>query len=347
MAEQVRMAAVGFGGMASAMRERAKTLEGVEFVAAVDPLPESRERAEGLGLETCAELDELLEAGVADAVYVATPNKFHAPVSIRCLEAGLHVFCEKPMAMNAAEAEQMVAAAEEADRRLTINFSFRENGAARALKALVDRGELGRIYYARTGWMRNRGIPRGSGWFGDRELAGGGPLIDLGVHRLDLALWLMGYPEPVAVTGVTYDLLGRRIASERGQDFDVEDLAAGFVRFADGAALALSASWATNSEWAEDMYTYVYGTEAGAVHRHVGGTYTFEARLWGPRGDAFGETALSRVPRPSSHLEDFVRAVRGEGEVPVDPRQALTVQRIIDALYASADSGREVRLGEG
>jgi predicted dehydrogenase len=341
----VRLAIVGFGGMARGMLRGAKRLQGGRFVAVCEPREESRQEAEEEhDLQAFADLEELLDAEAADAVYVATPNKFHAPVTIRCLEAGLHVFCEKPIALNADEGRQMIDAADRTGRKLTVNLSFRQTGAARALKQIADSGDLGDIYFARTGWVRNRGIPMGSGWFADRELAGGGPLIDLGIHRIDLALWLMGHPEPVTVSGSTYDLLGRRICEGRAQTFSVEDLAVGFVRLETGAALQIAVSWAANSEWAEDMYTYIYGTKAGAAHRHVGGTYEFEARLWGDVGGGYGETVLKKLPRDSSHLQDFVDAVRDDGPVPVDPRDALKVQKIIDALYLSATEGREVRL---
>jgi predicted dehydrogenase len=343
--DEVRLAVIGFGGMGRGMVRRAEGLETVACVAAVDPRPEGRRLAEEEhDLKTFESVDELLDAALADAVYVATPNKQHAPLTVQCLEAGLHVFCEKPMAMNAAEAERMVEASRRNDRRLTVNFSYRENGKARAIRALAEGGELGEVYFARTGWIRNRGIPLGSGWFADRELAGGGPLIDLGVHRIDLALWFMGHPEPVSVTGVAYDMLGKRLAAERGQEFSVEDLAAGFVRFEGGAALSIIVAWASNSEWPEDMYTCVYGTRAGAAHRHVGGTYEFEARLWGEVGGGFGETVITRPPGGPSHLEAFADAVLTGAPVPVDPEDALKVQRIIDALYESAATGREVRL---
>jgi predicted dehydrogenase len=342
----IRLAIVGFGGMARGMLRGAAKLRGAEFVAVVEPREEARSEAEKQGLRAFADLGEMLGADVADAVYVATPNKFHAPATIACLEAGMHVLCEKPIAMNAGEGQQMIDAAEAADRKLTVNLSFRQTGAARALKEIADSGRLGEVYFARTGWVRNRGIPRGSGWFADKELAGGGPLIDLGIHRIDLALWLMGSPEPVTVSGSTFNLLGQRICEARGQTFSVEDLAVGFVRLETGATLQIAVSWAANSEWAEDMYTYVYGTEAGIAHRHVGGTYEFEARMWRDVGGAYGETALTKLPPASSHLQDFVDAIRDDGPVPVDPRDALKVQKIIDALYVSAAEGREIRVQE-
>lgn len=341
----IRLGIVGFGGIARHMLRNAEGLESGEFVAVAEPREESRQEAvDKFGLAAYESVEDLLDAGAVDAVYVATPNKFHAPVTVQCLEAGLHVFCEKPIALNAAEGQQMIDAAARAGRKLSVNLSFRQTGQARALKQLADEGRFGQVYFARTGWVRNRGIPRGSGWFGDKALAGGGPLIDLGVHRIDLALWLMGHPTPVSVSGATYDLLGKDICAGRGQDFSVEDLAAGFVRFENGACLQVAVSWAANSEWAEDMYTYVYGTQAGAAHRHVKGTYKFEAVVWTADGEAVKAKKLRKLPPNSFHLQDFVNAISEDGPVPVDPEDALNVQKIIDGLYESARTGGEVRL---
>lgn len=339
----VRLGIIGFGGMGRGRALNAAKLDGVRPTAVVDTREEARRAAaEEFDLAAFESLEEFIDADAADAVYIATPNKFHAEQTVRCLEAGIHVFCEKPMAMNAAEGERMIEAARRAGRKLTINLSYRATGPARAARAVAEEGLLGDVYFARTGWMRSRGIP-GRGWFATRELSGGGPLIDLGVHRIDLGLWLMGHPEPVAVSGATYDALGKRLWAERGRDYQVEDLATGFVRFANGATLSLEASWATNSEWREDMFTYVYGTKAGVTHRSVGGTYDFEARMWGETAGTYSETKLEPIGGPG-HLEAFVEAIREDGPVPVPAEDALLVQRIIDALYESADTGREVRL---
>jgi predicted dehydrogenase len=344
--DAVRLCIVGFGGMGQGMIRRAQHVAGVAVVAAVEVSPDGRKRAAAeFKLKTYETVEQMLDAGATDAVYIATPNKFHAEQAIQCLKAGVHVFCEKPMAMNAAEGERMVASARKARRKLTFNLSYRATGPARALKNAVDEGLLGDVYFARTGWLRNRGIPW-KGWFNDKTLSGGGPLIDLGVHRIDLALWLMGYPRPVSVTGVTYDMLGKAIARKAGRPYTVEDLAAGFVRFENGAALSLETSWATNSELGEDMYTYVYGTKAGATHRSIGARYDFECRIWGETAGTFSETILQPAPAPD-HLEGFVRAIREDGPVPVEPEDILKVQRIIDALYRSAETGAEVRLQSG
>jgi len=343
--DTIRLAIVGFGGMGRGVLRRG--LKGATVTAAVDISEERRREAEDeFGLKPFETVEQMLDAEVADAAYVAAPNKFHAPLTIACLDAGLHVLCEKPIAKSAADGERMVAAARRAGRKFSVNLSYRATPPARALKDVVDAGELGDIYFARTGWLRNRGIP-GRGWFGDRELAGGGPLVDLGVHRIDLALWLMGHPEVVSVTGATYDALGKELWAEKGLTYTVEDLATGYLRLAGGATMSVETAWALNSEWPEDMYTYLYGTKAGATHRNCGGRYEFEARIWGGKGRAYGETVLTRLPGGPSIPQAFVDAVREDAPVPVDPADAVRVQRVLDALYESARTGREVRLDSG
>ncbi|MCX7806961.1 MAG: Gfo/Idh/MocA family oxidoreductase, partial [Planctomycetota bacterium] len=164
--------------------------------------------------------EDMLAKEHLDAVSIATPNKFHAPLTLAAIAAGCHVLCEKPMAMNAVEAREMLDAAQKAGKRLMINFSYRFNEMSMALKQQVDAGLLGEIYFGRTVWHRRRGLPGFGGWFGQKALSGGGPLIDLGVHRLDLALWLMGYPKPVWVMGSTYQHLGLALAQKQGKTFD-------------------------------------------------------------------------------------------------------------------------------
>jgi predicted dehydrogenase len=336
---------IGFGGMGRGLARRDEK-PGYEVTAVVDAYESARQAAQDeFGLQTFETVEDLLGADVVDAVYVATPNKFHATPTIACLKAGVHVICEKPIGKSAEEGEAMIAASEESGAKLTINLSFRATPEAVALKRIAEAGELGEVYFARTGWVRNRGIP-GRGWFGDLELAGGGPLIDLGVHRIDLALWLMGHPKVVSVTGQTYSKLGKRLREKQGLDFTVEDLAAGFIRLENGATVEVTCSWALNSEWREDMYTYLYGTEAGAAHRHVGGTYNFEVVLWQERNGSFREEKLTRLPHSTNHVNSFVQAIREDGDVPVDPRDALNVQYVLDALYESARIGKEVRLDE-
>jgi len=280
-----------------------------------------------------------------DAVSVALPNRLHAPVTIQALRAGLHVLCEKPMAMNARQAERMIAEARKARRTIGINLSFRFRPQSRALKDLVDAGRLGRVYYARTRWMRERGIPRLGGWFGRKKLSGGGPVIDLGVHRLDLAMWLMGGPRPVAVSAATYDLVGSRLARQERKAFDVEDLGVAFVRFQGGASLVLEASWAGHSGKREDQVTEILGTRGGIVQRNLNEGYDYEAIVYAEECGSITQTTVRRRLGPSPGFgEDFVDAILEGREPLATAEDGLRVQRVLDGIYRSARLGREVRL---
>jgi predicted dehydrogenase len=288
----------------------------------------------------------MLAAEDLDVVSVATPNRFHAPLSIAALRAGCHVLCEKPMAMNAREARAMCAAAARARRRLMINFSYRFSPASQQLKAQVDRGAVGEVYFARTFWHRRRGMPKFGGWFGQRALSGGGPLIDLGVHRLDLALWLMGYPEPAWVMGGAYDHIASRLAKEQGKSFDVEDLAGAFIRFRNGASLVLEASWAGNIADPEWMETRLWGRKGGLVQRNVGGGYQFEAELYVERK---GDVVARPLPPPPKQARSgywrFIDAIAKGVPHPAGAREGLIVMQILEAIYRSAATGRPVRVG--
>ena len=280
-----------------------------------------------------------------DAVSVVLPNAFHAPVTIRALRAGLHVLGEKPMAMTSAQARQMIAAARKARRTLGINLSFRFTPQSRALKDIVDSGRLGRVYYAHTRWWRQRGLPGFGGWFGTKALSGGGPMIDLGVHRMDLAMWLMGGPQPVAVSAAIYDPIGSRLAKAERKKFDVEDLGAAFVRFEGGATLSLEASWAGFMGKNEDMVTEVLGTTGGIVQRNVGEGYDFEARVFSEEGGSLTETLVKRrLAAAPSPYADFIDALLEGRPTLATAEDGLKVQQVLDAIYRSASLGKEVRI---
>ena len=280
-----------------------------------------------------------------DAVSVVLPNALHAPVTIAALGRGLHVLCEKPMAMNAGEARRMVAAAKKARKTLGINLSFRFTPQSRALKDIVDSGRLGRVYYAHTRWWRQRGLPGLGGWFGIKRLSGGGPIIDLGVHRMDLAMWLMGGPQPVAVSAAVYNPIGSRLARRQRKTFDVEDLGAAFVRFEGGATLTLEASWAGFSGKNEDMVTEVLGERGGIVQRNVGEGYDFEARVFSEEGGSMAETVIKQrlAPAPSPYAEFIDALLEGRPSL-ATAEDGLKVQQVLDAIYLSAALGREVRI---
>ncbi|MBT6146365.1 MAG: Gfo/Idh/MocA family oxidoreductase [Gemmatimonadetes bacterium] len=341
----LKMAVIGLG-MGRGHAKGYQTHAGAELVALCDQDPERlATTAAEMGVEhTYTDADEMFDAQELDGVSIAVPNKFHAPLTINALKRGLHVLCEKPMAMTVKEAVAMNAAATKARRNLMINFSFRFTEASYALKKQVDAGVVGDIYFGRTVWHRRRGIPKFGGWFGNKELAGGGPLIDLGVHRLDLALWLMGYPEPEVVTGSAYNVIAAERARKEGKTYTVEDLACGMVKFTNGATLILEASWALNQQAKEHMETSLYGDRGGLVHRNVKGGYDFEAEIYTDEGgDQFTKRLDFRTdPTPASYHE-FVDSILERRAPLATGDQGLKVMKILEGIYKSAETGREVR----
>ena len=296
--------------------------------------------------EVFTDAEGMLRKVKLDAVSIVTPNKFHAPLTIAALRRGLHVLCEKPMAMTVREAERMVAAAQQAKRNLMINFSYRFSDMSYALKQQVEAGVVGEIYFGRTVWHRRRGIPGFGGWFTNKELAGGGPLIDLGVHRLDLALWLMGYPEPVAVSGAAHNVIAKELARKQRKAFTVEDLACGIVKFANGATLMLEASWAVNINEPEHMVTLLCGTKGGLVQKNVGGGYEFTAELYTEEGGNLYTKKLDQAlsPAPSAYTE-FISSILEKRPPMATGDEGVKVMKILEGIYKSAETGREVRYG--
>ena len=289
--------------------------------------------------------EEMLESEQLDVVSIATPNKFHKPLTVKALASGCHVLCEKPMAMNAAEACEMRDAAARAGKRLMINFSFRFSEQAHALKKQVDNGVLGEVYYGRTQWLRRRGMPGFGGWFGRKEMAGGGPLIDLGVHRLDLALWFMGYPKPVWVLASTYDHIAAKLAKQADKPFDVEDFAAAMIKFDNGATLTLEASWAGNVKEREKMSTQLLGTKGGLVHHNVGEWYDFEAELYMEKdGCQYDMKLHPPVPEAKSSMHHFVESILSDTQHIATADEGVIVMELLDAIYESARTGEPVRV---
>ncbi|MBN1351992.1 Gfo/Idh/MocA family oxidoreductase [candidate division KSB1 bacterium] len=288
---------------------------------------------------------KMLDKERFDAVVIATPNKFHAPFTIKAFERGAHVFCEKPMAMNTTEAIQMQAAADAAGKKLMLNMSFRYTPAAFALKKQLEQGMLGDIYFARTVWHRRRGIPKLGGWFSTKALSGGGPLIDLGVHRIDLALWFMGTPEPVSVSASVFNPIGTQLAKEQNRTFDVEDLAVAFIRLENGAILTAEASWAVNRAEREFMETRLYGTKAGAVHRNVDQGYDFIAEAFCEENGYFVDKIYRNEFRPApKSIAHFIDCIRNDREPISSGKEGIKLMKILDGIYESARLGREISI---
>jgi predicted dehydrogenase len=349
MNERVKVAVIGVG-MGKAHAEYYQRCPEAELVALCDR--DANRLAEVAGIlgvsRTFTDTEELFRLPGLQAVSVALPNFLHAPITIAALNAGLHVLCEKPLAMSAAEATEMVATARRVGRRLMVHFNTRFNETSRLVKHAVENGELGDIYFARALWHRNRGIPGIGGWFTQKQLAGGGALIDIGVHRIDLALWLMGFPTVSSVSGATYSHLGQQIAARQGKSFDVDDLAAGFIRFESGASLTFEISWASQAEKREDMCTHLMGTAGGAIIRNLDEGYHMEARLLKDVGGALVEAVpMTHLPGTESAQAHFVHCIQEDRETMAPGEQGLAVMQVLDAIYQSAATGREVVLNGG
>lgn len=337
---------IGLGWGTSHVKGYLETPE-AQLVALVDADPKRFAAWEGnVGEKGCfTDHRRMLEEAKPDLVSIAIPNFLHAPVAIDCLRAGANVLVEKPMALNMAEAVQMRDEAERHKRKLGINLSFRFTPQARALKDMADAGFLGEAYHASTRWTRREGFPGFGGWFGQKRLSGGGPLIDLGVHRIDLAMWLMGSPSPVSVSGATHHRIGLPRAKQLEQAFDVEDFATGFIRFDNGASLVMEISWAGHQAQAEMMNTTVMGTAGTLVHRNEGGGYAFVGEYYhAAHGHMLaGCVAAARADVRSSYGE-MVRAILNDTKPIADAEDGIRIQRVLDGLYESAASGREVRV---
>ncbi len=297
-----------------------------------------------------AMVEDLLGDDEVDAVYIAVPNKFHAPLALQALAADKHVILDKPFAMNLAEA-QTVAHTAAASRRLFMlgmNQRFRE--PSQKIKTIVKQGMLGEIYHAKAYWFRRAGIPAMGTWFSSKAMAGGGALLDIGVHLLDLCLYTIDNFDPVSVTGATYTKFGNRglHAGTWGKSdpdstikFDVDDFASALIKFSNGATVTLDVSWACHAAEPGRMNVDLYGTDAGAS--------IFPPKLYRPNAATheYEVTDVVDAPPTYPHCErfhNFINAILGREEPCCTIEQALTVQQILDAIYESCRTGSEVKL---
>ena len=294
---------------------------------------------------------ELLKDESIDSVDICTPNYLHSIIAVAAFEAGKHVFCEKPDAVNVEEVLKMNRAAEKAGKTLMIMRNNRFSPASQYAKKYIESGAMGDIYCGRCGWQRRRGIPGKGGWFTTKAQSGGGPLIDLGVHMIDLAIWLMGSPKPVTVTGSTYCKFADSDTSDSvnsdfgdkvsGGTFDVEDLAMGTIRFDNGAQLQIEFSWASNIK-KENRFVELRGTKAG-LSWHDGDVEIFTEM----HGEGCDIHPSNLQPEKKEHVLNLINFydVVIDGKEPVfKPQQGIDMIKILCAIYKSAETGREVVL---
>ena len=345
---KLRMGVVGMG-MGSGHARGFSSHPGAELVALCDiDARRLQAVADEYGVsELYTDAETMFRKGGLDAVGIAVPNNLHAPLTISALKKGLHVLCEKPMAMTVTEARRMNEVAAKTGLNLMIDFSHRFTDAAAALKRQVDAGVVGNIYFGRTVWHRTRGIPGLGSWFGIKEISGGGPLVDIGVHMIDLALWFMGYPDPVTVTGSTYDRIAVPLARRARKKYSVEDLACGMVKFDTGATLIVESSWAVNQPGQERIATTLCGDKGGLSYKHKSGG-GWEADLYtDERGDLYTKRLDARSSSTASSFHDFVDSIIEKRPPLATGDHGLKVMKIIEGIYRSAESGKEVRYRKG
>jgi len=282
-----------------------------------------------------------------DIVSIALPNYLHAPVGLAALKAGKHVMIDKPMATNARDAERLVIEAKKRGVLLMIGQNNRFSPDVQTLKQLVLKGVLGEVYHAKSSWTRRSGIPRIGSWFTQTKYAGGGSTYDIGVHALDRCLYLMGEFEAAAVSGQTYAKFGPRGQGEGSwgkseidptRPFDVEDMSIALIKLKSGRTVLLETSWAAHQPTADFNGTQLYGTEAGAVMPNL--------QLFRKTDHGYSVESISTTMTMVNHnrMAHFVECLLGKEKPYVKPSESLAVQKILDAIYQSARTGREVRI---
>ncbi len=286
----------------------------------------------------------MLEEVKPDIVSVCVPNKFHCELTVDALRAGCHVLCEKPPALSGQEAELMERTAGEQGKLLSYGFHLRHGQAVSLLKNKIDRGELGRIYAVNASWMRRRGIP-GWGCFTNREIQGGGPLIDLGAHVLDLALYLLDYPEVDYVCADMFDLIGRQggtgfMGKWDAATFSVEDALFGYIRFRNGTVLRLDTTFAINMRDKDVRKVSIFGDKQGADLFPLEIYSGEDGEIWNQQYPFEESEDLHK-----KELMQFVNACLGKEELLVTGKQGSYVQRLIEKLYESARQRRPVQEG--
>ncbi|MBG9796123.1 oxidoreductase [Paenibacillus dendritiformis] len=357
MSNIYKIAIIGCGGIANGKHMPSlKKLDNVQMVAFCDIIPERAEEAKAkYGAEDAkvyTDYKELLKDGSIDIVHVCTPNDSHAEITIAALESGKHVMSEKPMAKTAADARRMVEAAKRTGKKLTVGYNNRFRSDSQYLKKLCEDGTLGDIYYAKAHALRRRAVPTW-GVFLDEEKQGGGPLIDIGTHALDLTLWMMNNYEPKIVLGSSFHKLGSRpnAANAWGswdpEKFKVEDSAFGMIVMKNGATIVLESSWALNVAQSGEAKCTLCGTEAGADMwnglningEKYGRLYDQKIELTAGGVDFYDGEAENA---PDLEMRLWIEAIEQDKEPVVTPEQACVVSEILEAIYESSRTGKAI-----
>lgn len=367
---KIQIGLVGCGGIANNKHMPAlkKLKDLCEMVAFCDKKEErAAKAAKEYGTpdaKVYTDYNELLKDKEIDVVHVLTPNVEHCPVTVAAFEAGKHVLCEKPMAHCSADARKMIEAWKKSGKQFTIGYQNRFRPEVQMLHKSCEAGELGDIYYAKAHAIRRRAVPTW-GVFPNKALQGGGPLIDIGTHALDITLWMMNNYKPVSVTGSVFYKLGHLPQATEGnmfgpwdpETYEVEDSAFGMIKMEDGAAINLEAAWAINMAESREAATTLCGTAAGAeirsgmsyqkdqliINRGHNGMLT-EEQLSPGGAIAYFEGGVGEPGYEEA--KQWLNAILKGTEPLVKPEQAFVVTQILEAIYKSAETGKEVFLNQ-
>jgi predicted dehydrogenase len=350
--KKVRIGVVGIGAIAHIFHlPNYRNHSQVELAAVTDLDAERANKvAEEWGATAYRSAEEMFAEGGLDAVSICTFNVSHAEIAIKALEAGLDVLVEKPMTTTAEEAEQLYHATANSDRILMVGMSSRYRNDMRAMKGIVESGELGEIYFAKARIIRRRGVP--FGWFTSKELSGGGPMMDIGVHALDAAWWLMGMPDIDKVMGKLFHKVApyqtkvngfyEAMSSDNKTDqiYDVEDFGTAYLTFANGAALTVEASWAVNGIQDDAMKIELFGTKGGAS---LDPLFVFKESNLIPVESTLKIDSNDYYQEEIAH---FIECVQTRKQPVSDASQGYEIMKMLDAIRCSSDSNDVVRVRE-
>jgi len=338
---------VGVGGIARVCHIPGwKKLKDVEVFAVADISEEAIEKVKK-DFEipyTFKDYKKLIAIEEIDIVDICAPNAIHFPATISALSSGKHVICEKPLAISAKEVEEMIKVSKKMKKKLMCAQHQRFRQDSQVIKKLIDDGVFGEIYYSICYALRRRFLPINP-TFIKKELSGGGPLLDIGVHILDLTYWFMGCPKLHSVKGITYTKLAKRkdIKGLWGEwdrkSYNVEDFAAGFITFKNNSSISLSCSFLANMEKLEDFSAVLFGTEAG-IHWPNGKIATEKNKVL--QDIEIKITGSDQNPPHHEEIRVFLECVKEDKEVPVKPEESLEVIKILEGIYKSAEKGKEI-----
>lgn len=344
MAEATKVGIIGGGWPGTAHAKGYEAAGGFKLFAVADLIPDRRKRlmSEFNIAKEYASADDLLKDDDIQAVSICLPNHLHAAVASAALRAGKHVVCESPPALDAKEAKRLEAAAQRDAKILLYAMQRRFGGAEQAASQAIAKGYAGDVYHVRAAWTRSRGIPAGTGWYTDKSKSGGGAIIDLGLHLLDLGWKLLGQPKPLSASAAIHARL--RAAGHDNGTFDVEDSGFALIRFEGGKSIELAASWAINQPPSQNgAVCRAYGDKGSVEVYTPSGAILY--RDIGPKGEA--KTTELKPPKTTHHaamMRHFRKCIAEGTQAEVGAAHGVMLMQMIDAIYKSASSGKSVEI---